>query len=134
VPDHPHFPEIHNHYHFHHHDAPGADVVEALDAMRAQVEANTLGLYSLTQSINTLEDNTVADLSRLTTEVSENTSVTQSAITLLGNLADLIRQNATDEAALNDLADSLDANSNALAAAVEANTPATPEPEPTPEP
>lgn len=69
---------------------------------------------------------TVADLSRITSEVQENTDVIGSAVTLLGSLAQQLRDNATDEAAINDLADSLDASSNELAAAVAANTPAEP--------
>jgi len=67
-----------------------------------------------------------AELDRLTTEVSEATTVQQSAITLLNSLAQQIRDNANDPAKLNALADELDGSSNALAAAVEANTPAAP--------
>ncbi len=63
-----------------------------------------------------------AALDRLTTEVSENTTVVQSAITLITNLAEQLRQAATDPAAVNALADQLDAQSNALATAVAANT------------
>lgn len=69
-------------------------------------------------------------LTRLTTEVSENTSVIQSAITLLGNLSQIIRDNAGDPAALGALADQLDTQSNSLAQAITANTPAAPTPGP----
>lgn len=66
----------------------------------------------------------MADLTRLTAEVTETTTAIDSAIVLLGQLADLIRANATDPAALDALADQLDTEGNALAAAVVANTPA----------
>ena len=62
-------------------------------------------------------------LDRLTTEVAENSDVIGSAVTLLGNLSQQIRDLKDDPAALDALADDLDAQSNALAAAVAANTP-----------
>jgi len=64
------------------------------------------------------------DLTRLTAEVAESGTVVDSAVTLLGQLSQLIRDNATDPVALNALADQLDAQQTALAAAVVANTPA----------
>jgi len=64
------------------------------------------------------------DLNRLTAAVERDNTVNQSAITLLNNLSQLIRDNATDPAALNALADQLDAQQQALADAVTANTPA----------
>lgn len=64
------------------------------------------------------------DLTRITTEVSEMSTVVDSAVALLGDLSQRIRENATDPAALNALADTLDNKANALAAAVAANTPA----------
>lgn len=67
-----------------------------------------------------------AALDRLTQEVAQTKTVTESAAALLGQLSDLIRQNATDPVALGKLADDLDAQQQALAAAVEANTPAAP--------
>ena len=75
-----------------------------------------------------------AELDRLTTEVAENTTVIESAITLINRLADQIRNNTTDPAALTALADSLDSEANKLGAAVAANTPVvTPPPVPPPE-
>lgn len=74
------------------------------------------------------------DITRLTTEVEETKTATQSAITLLNTLAEEIRANAGNAEALNTLADELDANANALAEAVAANTPGSePDLEPTPE-
>lgn len=66
----------------------------------------------------------MANLDQIRAEVEENGSVTQSAITLIGGLAQQIRDLSTDPAALQALADQLDSQNSALAAAVAANTPA----------
>lgn len=71
-------------------------------------------------------DQTVADLTRLTQEVTEISDASQAAITLLSNLAEQLREAAADPAAIAALADQLDASGTALAAAVVANTPAAP--------
>jgi hypothetical protein len=65
---------------------------------------------------------------RLTASVAALTSAEKSAVALLGQLAQLIRDNSSDPAALNKLADDIDADTAEIAAAVVANTPATPEP------
>jgi len=65
---------------------------------------------------------TMADLTDITREVEENTSVTQSAVTLLNGLKAALDAAGTDPVALKALSDSLSANSDALAAAVAANT------------
>lgn len=67
-----------------------------------------------------------ADLTRLTAAVERDETVNASAITLLNQLSQLIRDNANDPAALAALADRLDAQQQALADAVVANTPAAP--------
>jgi hypothetical protein len=72
----------------------------------------------------------MADLTALTAEVEENSDVIASAVTLLAQLADIIRNTPADQGALDELAATLDANSASLAAAVAANTPA-PAEEPT---
>lgn len=69
-------------------------------------------------------------LNRLTASVSALTSVSASAVALLGTLAEEIRNNVDDSDALNSLADSIDAQKAALADAVVANTPAADEPSP----
>jgi ABC-type transporter Mla MlaB component len=69
---------------------------------------------------------TMADLTALTAEVSRNTEVDQSAIALLTGLAAQIEALKTDPIALQTLADQLKGSSDALAAAVVANTPAQP--------
>lgn len=65
------------------------------------------------------------ELAKLQQEVTENSDVIASAITLLGNLSQMLKDAiaANDPAALAALADTLDQHSNQLAAAVAANTP-----------
>lgn len=65
-----------------------------------------------------------AELQKLETEVTENGSAIDSAVTLLGNLSAQIRATAGNREKALALADTLDQNSNRLAAAVTANTPA----------
>lgn len=67
-----------------------------------------------------------AELDRLTASVANVKTVAESAITLINGLAQQIRDNAGDPAALAKLADDLDADDAELAAAVSANTPAPP--------
>ena len=55
-------------------------------------------------------------------EVAEATAVSESAVALIGGLAQQIRDLKDDPAKLEELASRLDASSNALAAAVAANT------------
>lgn len=63
-----------------------------------------------------------AELDRLTTDVANLRTVEDSAITLLQGLAAQIRDNANDPAALTALADSLEADTADLSAAITANT------------
>lgn len=63
------------------------------------------------------------DLDRLTAAVANDKTVNDSAATLIAGLAEQLRGVAGDAAAVNALADALDAQSAALAAAVTANTP-----------
>lgn len=69
-----------------------------------------------------------AQLDTLTNEVAETKTVVQSAVTLIEGLAQQIRDLKDDPAALEALAAELDSTTNALAAAVTANTPAEPPP------
>jgi hypothetical protein len=62
-------------------------------------------------------------LDKLTTEVTETVTIQQSAILLLQGLSAQIAAMKDDPIALQGLADSLDASSNALAEAIAANTP-----------
>lgn len=92
-------------------------VIQQLDRIEARL-----------QQVQTFEGEQMADLSQIQQEVAENNDVTQSAVVLLGSLAQMIRDNATDQGALNDLANSLDSQSRQLADAVVANTPVSPAP------
>lgn len=63
-----------------------------------------------------------AALDRLTTDVTAIRGAADSLIALVNGLAQIIRDNATDPAALNALADSLEAKVADINAAVAANT------------
>jgi uncharacterized coiled-coil protein SlyX len=62
-------------------------------------------------------------LDRLTAEVAETHDAVDSAVALIAGLAQQIRDLSTDPAALNALADELDAQQAEIAAAVSENTP-----------
>ncbi len=71
------------------------------------------------------------DLTKLTTEVAANTSVTKSVVTLVNNLAAQIAaippsNDPTTQAALDALVQTLNNNDTTIASAVTANTPAAP--------
>lgn len=90
------------------------------DAILALASAITTELSRINRSLRTMS----AEFDALTAEVSENSDVIESAVTLIQGLADQIRAlaDAPSPAAIQALADKLDAQSNALAAAVAANT------------
>ncbi len=75
-----------------------------------------------------LENQEMADLTQITADVTANGDAVASAVTLLTQLHDEIVAAGTDPAALAALASSLEANTQALADAVVANTPAAPTP------
>lgn len=99
-------------------------LVAAFDTVLARLDVIDARIQQLHQTT----EEAMADLTRITTEVEENGSVIDSAVVLLGSLSQQIRDLSTDPAALEALADSLDANSTRLAEAVVANTPAAPTP------
>jgi len=68
------------------------------------------------------------DFTRLETEVSQNSDVVQSVITLLTQIADAIRDAAANQQKVEALATKLDAQTQALADAVAASTPVEPTP------
>ena len=63
-----------------------------------------------------------AALDKLTSEVTEMSTAVDSAVTLIGGLADQIRELRDDPAKLDALADELDRKQTAIAEAVAANT------------
>jgi ABC-type transporter Mla MlaB component len=105
-----------------------ADDLEAIaSAVAAKLQPD---LDSLIQGEQTVS----AELDALTAQVQQVQQVDQSAIALINGLADQIKALANDPAAINALADQLKQQTDALAAAVTANTPAPPAPEPAPTP
>lgn len=70
------------------------------------------------------ERHILMDLNTIQTKVNENGDVEASAIILLGQLSDLIRAGANDPVQMQAIADKLDVDKAALAAAIVANTPA----------
>lgn len=70
------------------------------------------------------EEQMAGELDNLTQKVQDSVTVEDSAIALLNQLSDLIRQSANDPAKLNALADQLDAEKQKVADAIVANTPA----------
>lgn len=85
------------------------------------------------ERINQLETKMAGALDRLETEVAETTTVIDSAIVLLKGLKDALDAAIAsgNMSRVSAVADTLDAQTNALAAAVVANTPTSPPP-PTP--
>lgn len=65
-------------------------------------------------------------VNKVESEVTELTTVVDSAVALINGLSQQIRDTAGDAAKANALADTLDKKANELADAVAANTPATP--------
>ncbi len=88
-------------------------------------------LAYLTTLITNLGGTIVADLTALTNQVAQNTTVEQSAITLIQGLAGQIQAAGTDQTKLNQLVSTLQTSAANLAAAITANTPAAPTTPPT---
>lgn len=75
-------------------------------------------------SLNFMERQMSAELDAVKAAVQKNTDAENSAITLLQRLSQLITDNINDKPALQQLAADINAQADALAAAVTANTPA----------
>ena len=90
------------------------------DSASAKLDAILATLAQLKQEEVTMS----AELDALTAEVTNATTVEQSAIALIQGLAAKIESMKNDPAALSALAASLKTQDDALAAAVTANTPA----------
>lgn len=74
--------------------------------------------------VSNMENAIMADLTQLTADVTANKDTIDSAVTLLQGLKAALDAAGTDPAKLAELSSQLEANTNALAAAVVANTPA----------
>lgn len=77
----------------------------------------------LSEVINKL-NSIMADLTQLIQDVQNNASVIESAITLLQGLKEKLDAAGTDATKLAELSASLESQTNSLAAAIAANTPA----------
>lgn len=98
----------------------GGDIEEKLDQILTELRAIKEGEQVMTQELAVLQE-----------QVAETLDVEESAIALIQGLAEQIAAIKDDPAAIQALADSLHSKSEALAAAVIANTPsASPPPEP----
>ena len=86
--------------------------------------ATTATLARLEKQIAELGEKIMADLVSITAAVAAETSVVESAVTLLNSLNARLIAAGTDPVALQALSDQITANTNSLAAAVVANTPA----------
>lgn len=94
-------------------------IIQRLDRIEARLGTLNIGVHEM-----------ALDLTALEAEVAENTDAVASASSLLSTLAQELRDAAGDPAAVQALADRLDQNNAALAAAVTANTPQAPPVEP----
>jgi prefoldin subunit 5 len=92
-------------------DSAVPEILRRLDAIDRNIK-------SLKKTITQGDSDIMADLSRLTQEVAETTEVAQSAITFIAGLSEQIRELSTDPAALEALADELDATQANIAAAI----------------
>lgn len=81
-------------------------------------------LVTIQASVLAMEEDMTVQLDALRTEVEQSRSVTEGAATMLTGLAEQIRALKDDPAQLEALAAQLDQQTNALANAIQANTPA----------
>lgn len=104
---------------------------DSIGAKLDTIHANQLVILRLLLQLRTKEHEMAIDLSKLTAEVANNTTVEGSVVTLLNQLTAIIKAippstDPTTQAALDQLTATLAANDTALAGAVTANTPAPP--------
>lgn len=96
-----------------------------------RIEEKVDALHRLAAAEAVLEKKMSQELDDVKREVTESKTVMEGAATLLDQLSTLIRNNAEDPAALRKIASDMDAQQQALAAALLRNTPAgTTEPPP----
>lgn len=87
-------------------------------------------LTRIEAALNALKGSVMPTLDDVLTEVTRNTSVTQSAVTLLQSLGQQLQAALAngDTAKVQQILSAMQANDNSLAAAITANTPAAPAP------
>lgn len=92
-----------------------------------QWEQLTTALETINRKLTTIikqEKELMSEIDTLTTDVENNASVTDSVVTMISGLAQQIRDLSGNPAALQELANSLEASTKKLSDAVVANTPA----------
>lgn len=100
-----------------------------LETINKKLDLLILGQRAVERALADLQQGEkvmAGELQTLTDQVKANTDTEASAVLLLGQLSDLIKQAGTDPAKLAALTQQLDASKEALAAAIVANTPAAP--------
>ena len=88
------------------------------------IDAKLTAILSALTSLSTQETHLMAALDDLTAQVQATDDAQQAALLLINGIADRLKAAGTDPVALKALGDSLKTNSDALSAAVVANTPA----------
>lgn len=88
-----------------------------------EADAVLCKLNEVLGSLASLKELIMTDLSKLQAAVEKQTTVTQSAITLIEGLAQAIRDLPANQAAINELADKVEAQAQSLSDAITANTP-----------
>jgi chromosome segregation ATPase len=94
----------------------------SLNTLNRKVDALIAASNLEAKQMSALDD----ALAALTAQVKANTDAEQSALTLINNLADMIKADADDPVKVQALADQLKVSADALAAAVTDNTQAAP--------
>lgn len=114
------------------HDPANERLLDAVLVLLARISAQLATISTQLTTLTHQEEQIMADLSALQTEVSENGDAVGSAVALLSGLSQQLKDAlaANDPAAIQALVDQLDANTQTLADAVTANTPAAPDSEP----
>lgn len=100
------------HIHIHLHDEGDSVVLKELKKLSSLITKN--------------QNTVMADLKTITDAVEKETTVDASIITLLTQISDELKAAGTDQTALDALAQKINDNADAIAAAVTANTPAAP--------
>jgi chromosome segregation ATPase len=115
------------------------NLLKQLSAIQLQLNQiqNSLQVQKVSlTTLQTQESKIMAALDDLTAQVTQNTSLEQSAITLIQGIAKQLQDAVTnnDSSALAALAQQLNTSAAALGAAITANTPQAPAPTPAPAP
>ncbi len=104
----------------------GDVVIPKLDALGVKLETLLAAVQQLAQKGDLMATTLDQAIKDHTAQVAQNTQVEASAVTLIQGIAAQLTAAAGDPAAVESLAAQLKGSADALAAAITANTPATP--------